>query len=138
MHLVRNKCKVICSQYEISKEHFRNLKFINLEQNGIESWDEVIGFRVLPILKRLTLSKNMIRSIQYRHGFNDLYMVTIDDNLINDWSAFDALNQFKCISVLRCSGNPILEPGNPNNKVNMTGRQVVIARVQFVKHLNGS
>jgi hypothetical protein len=31
LHLVRNKCNKICTQYEISKDSFRNLKFINLE-----------------------------------------------------------------------------------------------------------
>lgn len=31
LHLVRNQCNKICSQYEISKEYFKNLKFINLE-----------------------------------------------------------------------------------------------------------
>jgi len=58
------------------------LKFINLEQNGIESWDELAGFRNLPVLKRMTVSKNKIREIYYKPGFNDLYMITLEDNLI--------------------------------------------------------
>jgi len=31
LHLVRNMCNRICTQYEISKDYFRNLRFINLE-----------------------------------------------------------------------------------------------------------
>lgn len=60
LHLVRNQCNKICSEYQINKEYFKNLRFINLEQNGIESWDEVVGFRNLQGLRRLTVSKNKI------------------------------------------------------------------------------
>lgn len=68
------------------------MKFINLEQNGIESWDEVIGFRTLPNLRRLTVSKNRLQDIYYKPGFTWLYMIAIEDNLINSWKSFDALN----------------------------------------------
>jgi Leucine-rich repeat (LRR) protein len=85
------------------------LKFLNLEQNGLESWDEVVGFRQLPVLKRLTLSKNRIPHIYHKPGFNELYMLTIEDNLISKWESIDQLNAFKKISVLRCGGNPVTE-----------------------------
>jgi Leucine-rich repeat (LRR) protein len=109
LHLVRCHCKKISTQFTISKEYFKNLKFLNLEQNGIESWDELVGFRTLPVLKRLTISKNKIREIYYKPGFFDLYMITMEDNLINSWKTFDELNKFKNITHIRCSGNPILE-----------------------------
>ena len=82
LHLVRCHCKHISSKYQISKEYFKHLKFINLEQNDIESWDEIVGFRNLPVLKRLTISKNKIKEIYYKPGFFDLYMITMEDNLI--------------------------------------------------------
>ncbi|CDW74583.1 UNKNOWN [Stylonychia lemnae] len=132
LHLVRSQCNKICSEYQISKEHFKNLRFINLEQNGIESWDEIVGFRNLPGLRRITVSKNKIREIYYKPGFNDLYMVTMEDNLINSWRSFDALNEFKRITHLRCSGNPIYE------QAGTLSRQQVTARLQFLKNLNGS
>lgn len=87
-----------------------NLKFLNVEQNGLESWDELVGFRILPNMRRLTFSKNRIKEIYYKPGFYELYMVTMEDNLINSWKPFDALNQFKQIKTLRCHGNPVLEP----------------------------
>ena len=108
------------------------MKFLNLEQNGIESWDEIVGFRNLPVLKRLTVSKNRIRDIYYKHGFNDLYMITLEDNLISEWKSFDALNEFKGITSIRCGGNPIMD------KVGPTARNIVIARLQFLKNINGS
>ena len=68
------------------------MKFINVEQNGIESWDELIGFRNLPVLKRITVSKNKIKEIYHKPGFYDLYMLTMEDNLISEWNSFYALN----------------------------------------------
>ena len=47
LYLVRNNCKKICSEYTIDKDLFKNLRYINLEGNDIESWDELCGFRTL-------------------------------------------------------------------------------------------
>ena len=131
---MRNKCSKVCSEYTISKEHFQNLKFINLEQNGIDSWDEIVGFRNLPNLRRITVSKNSIKEIYYKPGFNDLYMLTFEDNLINNWKTFDAINEYKAIRTLRCTGNPILEQAATHHH----SRQTVVGRVKYVKYLNGS
>ena len=78
--------------------HFKLLKFINLEDNGIESWDEIVEFRHLESLKRITLNKNRIQKIYYKPGFNQLYMISIEDNLINDWGSIDALNEFASLT----------------------------------------
>ena len=94
LHLVRNNCNKICSMYQVPREHFKLLKFLNLEGNNIESWDEINEFRVLPNLKRLTLNKNRISKINYKPGWKDLYMISIEDNLIDNWQSFDALNEF--------------------------------------------
>lgn len=83
-------------------------------------------------MKRLTLSKNKINNIYYKPGFFDLYMVTIEDNLINDWQTFDELNKFKNITHIRCAGNPIIE------KTGQPARNTVISRMQFLKNVNGS
>jgi hypothetical protein len=88
-------------------------------------------------MRRLTVSKNKIKDIYYKPGFPWLYMVAIEDNLINNWKAFDELNKYKSITTMRCGGNPIFEM-NEKDKNAQNGRQVVIARMQFLKHLNGS
>jgi len=31
LYLVRNNCKKICSQFKISKDYFKNLRYLNLE-----------------------------------------------------------------------------------------------------------
>lgn len=90
------------------------------------------------MLKRLTISKNKIREIYYKPGFQDLYMVTMEDNLINSWKTFDELNKFKNITHLRCSGNPILESqGSLPQQIGLA-RNIVISRLQFLRNINGS
>lgn len=110
LYLVRNNCKKISSEFTINKDLFKNLRYLNLEQNGIESWDELAGFRVLPNFKHLVVTKNKIPSIYHRPGFRGLKTLMFDDNLINDWKSFDALNEFESlITEVRCAGNPIME-----------------------------
>mmetsp|Transcript_24180 Transcript_24180/g.37185 ORF Transcript_24180/g.37185 Transcript_24180/m.37185 type:complete len:270 (+) Transcript_24180:489-1298(+) len=111
LFLVRNNCSKICSKYEISKDHFRNLRYLNLEQNGIEDWDEVAGFGVLHELKWLIVNKNRLRDIHYKkHGFRGLKNLSFEDNLVSDWKTFDTLNEFDSrLQEIRCSGNPIVQ-----------------------------
>ena len=134
LHLVRNNCNKICSMYTIPREHFRLLKFINLEGNNIESWDEVIEFRHLENLKRLTLNNNRIRNIYHKPGFNELYMISMEDNFIDNWQSFDALNEYSKLRNLRVLNNPIFkeELGGPR------ARECAIARVQFIRTFNGT
>jgi Leucine-rich repeat (LRR) protein len=63
LFLVKNKCSKICSEYSISKDNFKSLKSLNLEENGIQSWAELDGFRVLKEFNKLILNKNQIPSI---------------------------------------------------------------------------
>ena len=125
LHLVKNNCSVILSKYNLPKEHFKLLKFINLEQNGIASWDEVSDFRNLPNLKRLTLNKNPIKNIYFKPGWRDLYMLSIEDCQIDNWHSFDQLNEFPGIKQMRVNGNPIMSKEIGGERA----REIAIARV---------
>ena len=92
LYLVRNNCKKICSEYTINKDLFKNLRYINLEGNDIESWDELVGFRVLKDLQQIIVNKNKIQEIYYKPGFRGLGQISFDENLINSWTSFDHLN----------------------------------------------
>jgi Leucine-rich repeat (LRR) protein len=96
LFLVRNNCSKICSEHTINKENFKHLRYLNLEQNNIASWDEVAGFRVLNELSHLIINKNKIPSIVFKSGFRGLKSLSFDDNLINDWKSFDQLDSFEC------------------------------------------
>jgi len=63
LFLVRNNCSEICSKYTIDKNVWKNLRMLNLEQNGIKSFDELSEFRVLADFNRLILNKNFIKEI---------------------------------------------------------------------------
>lgn len=41
LHLAKNDCKEVSSKYEIDPKAWKNLKYLNLEENGIENWDEI-------------------------------------------------------------------------------------------------
>ena len=58
LYLVRNNCRKICSEFKINKLHWKHLRYLNLEGNNIESWDEIEGFRVLNELTHLIVNKN--------------------------------------------------------------------------------
>lgn len=94
LYLVRNNCRKICSEYTISKEYFKNLRYLNLEQNGIESWAEIEGFRILQDFQYLIINKNLIKEIWRKPGFRSLCQLSFDDNLINSWKTFDELDAF--------------------------------------------
>ena len=51
LHLCRNKWNKISSEFEISKDIWKHLKFINLEENNITDWEEIQGFRKLDKVK---------------------------------------------------------------------------------------
>jgi Leucine-rich repeat (LRR) protein len=63
LYLVRNNCSEICSKYKIDKDVWKNLRMLNLEQNGIKEWDELSEFRVLKDFNRLIINKNQIKTI---------------------------------------------------------------------------
>jgi len=94
LFLVNNKCSKISSEYTINKENFRSLTSLNLENNGIESWKELEGFRMLKEFNKLILNKNKIPSIWTNPGWPNLCYLSIEDNLISDWKTFNELNQF--------------------------------------------
>jgi hypothetical protein len=71
--------------------------------------------------------------VTYQPGWDDLYIIKLEDNLINDWSAFDELNKFKGIKSIRYQRNPIAE----QTGVTMS-RTIVIGRMKFLNEVNGS
>jgi Leucine-rich repeat (LRR) protein len=97
-----------------------------LEENGINSWDEVEEFRKLKNLKRLTLNKNHIKKINYKMGWPELYVLSIEDNPIETFESIDALNEFPQVRNLRITGNPIMQAAEERS------REYIIARTQFL------
>jgi hypothetical protein len=78
--------------HTINKSTWKNLRYLNLEENGIETWDELKNFRELNDLRQLVINKNFIKEITLVSGFRGLKMLSFEENLINDWHTFDQLN----------------------------------------------
>ena len=134
LHLCRNKCSKISSKYEIDAKAWKNLKYLNLEENDIEDWDEIQGFRNCPIMKNLGLNKNKINEIKFRPGFREVYVLSLDDNLIDQWSSIDQLNEYNNIKRLRISNNPLLTNCEGGEK---EARAMIIARMKYISRYRG-
>lgn len=74
---------------------WRHLKYLNLEENNINDWEEIQGFRKLELLKKLGLGINQIKDIHYRPGFSELNAIDINENVIDNWESIDQLNEYK-------------------------------------------
>ena len=61
-------------------------------------------------------------------------MLSMEDCAIDNWQAFDQLNEFPAVKNLRVMGNPIMEKALGSERA----REIAIARVQFVWTFNGS
>lgn len=133
LHLCRNNCKIISSAYDISKDVWRHLKYINLEENNIDDWEEIQGFRKLEKVKKLGLGINQIKEIRYRPGFSELTTVDIYENLIDNWESIDQLNEYKEITRLRIADNPLTSGENKDK-----ARQQILARMKYLQYYNGS
>lgn len=131
LHLCQNYCSKIFTEFQLPKEHFKLLKFVNLEDNGIASWDEVDEFRKLKNLKRLTLNKNFIQRVYYKPGWPELYVLNIEDNPLDSYESIDQINEFPQIRQLRLQGSPLMTLAGDRSK------EYIIARAQFVTQLNG-
>jgi hypothetical protein len=113
---------------------------LNLEQNGIESWDELAGFRVLAGLQKLIVNKNRLKEIYRKPGFADLRYFSFEDNLISDWKSFDQLNEFDGrIKQIRCAGNPLFQTNSDADQERKQQNQyIAIAKIEFLNSFNGS
>jgi len=126
---------------------FNTLRLLNLEDNNIDSWDEIVKLSYLKSLEQLHLNKNRIKHVKYpfilpTHGplddasavpFENLQVLLLGSNEIEDFSSVDSLNLFPSLRDVRLSDNPIADPAKGG-----APRFVLIARLGKVKILNGS
>ncbi|KAI9472262.1 MAG: hypothetical protein EXX96DRAFT_642823 [Benjaminiella poitrasii] len=97
---------------ELSSVHFPQLKCLNLENNLIRDWQQVIKLGTLPKLEILFLNDNQLGAIEKpttNKMFSKLLFLRIERNAIDDWKSIDALNHFQNLTKLRCKENPIFK-----------------------------
>lgn len=143
LHLMGNKINEITPTSKFV-QGFSSLRILNLEENCISKWDEVLKLSELTSLEQLHLSKNCISHVFYpstdsldksihNEAFLNLRCLLLGGNSIEDLESIDSLNSFPRLTDVRLSENPITDPGRGG-----IPRFVLIARLAKVEVLNGS
>ncbi|CAA7396528.1 unnamed protein product [Spirodela intermedia] len=145
LHLMRNELKISTRSYV---QGFDSLKILNLEDNCIDTWDEVLKLSHLKCLEQLHLNKNKLKDVFYPPGpdpqndhdghecstpFENLRCLLLGCNEIEDLASIDSLNLFPNLMDIRLSGNPVADPARGG-----LPRFILIARLSKVQMLNGS
>ncbi|XP_066992590.1 tubulin-specific chaperone E isoform X3 [Anabrus simplex] len=116
------------------------LKFLDLDGNPIDSWAEINKLGKLPCLETLNVSNTGLTDIyfptekpdQKTDLFQALRKLCITENKISKWQSICELDKLKQLENLKIMENPLMEVEN-----RATNRQLIIARIESLKKLNG-
>ncbi|XP_077302951.1 tubulin-binding cofactor E isoform X2 [Arctopsyche grandis] len=118
-----------------------NLTTLVLDGNPLESWVEILKLGTLNNLKDLSLNDCNIKTVTFDDKFRgeklnlftSLENLYLKQNEINDWRSISELNKLRCLNKLYVTKNPLLSNDNYD-----TCSQMIIARIETLKELNGS
>ncbi|KAJ9567752.1 hypothetical protein OSB04_003718 [Centaurea solstitialis] len=149
LHLMGNKLREITTTSSNIVQGFGSLRLLNLEDNYIADWGEILKLSQLKCLEQLHLNKNSLQRIWYPAAdefpyssgspdksykpFQNFRCLLIGANKIEDVASIDALNSYPSLVDIRCSENPATDPRSGG-----VARFVLIARLAKVEVLNGS
>lgn len=152
LHLMGNGINAIKTASSSIVHGFDSLRLLNLEENCIAEWNEIVKLSQLRSLEELHLNKNNLNHIFYpdhdtidklvggdeSHDqscipFQNLRCLLLGGNNIDDLASVDSLNSFPKLIDIRLSENPIADPGRGG-----IPRFVLVARLAKVEILNGS
>ncbi|KAJ0095427.1 hypothetical protein Patl1_15473 [Pistacia atlantica] len=152
LHLMGNNISAIQPVSSPVVQGFETLRLLNLEENSIAEWNEILKLSQLRSLEQLYLNKNNLSRIYYPDDdaickllgasesheksympFQNLRCLLLGNNKIEDPASIDTLNCFPKLMEIRLSENPIADPGRGG-----IPRFVLIARLGKIEILNGS
>ncbi|KAK6257866.1 hypothetical protein QUC31_001325 [Theobroma cacao] len=152
LHMMENNISTIKPTSSSVVQGFDSLRLLNLEDNCIAEWDDILKLSQLKSLEQLYLNKNKLISIFYPANnkiqellsnhesceesylpFQNLRCLLLGSNNISDLASIDSLNSFPKLIDIRLSDNPIADPGRGG-----LSRFVLIARLAKIEMLNGS
>merc|ERR1712166_737402 len=112
-----------------------SLTLINLEDNMLTSWEDVLTIAHLPKLETLFLSSNQLSAPTPapEGAFPALKTLYLGKNMINAWSGIDALGTLPNLTDLRIRHNPLFDGAQA-----LHSRQLVMSRLATVQRLNGT
>lgn len=152
LHLMGNKLSKIMPTSSNTVQGFDTLRVLNLEDNCIADWDEILKLSQLRSLEQLHLNLNKINRVWYpdydtihkissgnesvekiHRPFQNLRCLLLGSNNIEDLASIDSLNSFPSLMDIRLSENPVTDSGKGG-----IVRYALIARLAKVEILNGS
>ncbi|EPS72964.1 tubulin folding cofactor, partial [Genlisea aurea] len=144
LHLTGNLLAEIKPVSSDATRGFNSLRLLDLSNNCISSWDDILNLSFLSSLEQLFLNNNNIKHVKYPdpdlHNsvdigppFVNLRSLHLGGNLIEDPKCVDSLNSFPKLTDIRLSDNPVSDLGRGGSP-----RFVLIARLAKVEILNGS
>ncbi|GAB4839529.1 hypothetical protein Ancab_029055 [Ancistrocladus abbreviatus] len=144
LHLMGNEMSEITSTASAVVQGLNSLRLLNLEENCLSEWTEILKLSELSSLEQLHLNRNNLRRVFYpvndltngaleHKPFESLQCLLLGANGIEDVESVDSLNSFPRLTDIRLSENPIADPGRGG-----IPRFVLIARLAKVQVLNGS
>ncbi|KAF7852343.1 hypothetical protein BT93_L0899 [Corymbia citriodora subsp. variegata] len=152
LHLMGNNISTIESGSSFVDGGFDSLQLLNLENNSIADWEEIVKLSKLTSLEQIHLNKNKLKRIFYPGNdsisrrldkydidnesfkpFQNLRCLLLGGNCIEDLESLDSLNYFPKLVDIRLSENPITDPAKGG-----VPRFVLVARLARVEVLNGS
>ncbi|CAN6678796.1 unnamed protein product [Malus baccata var. baccata] len=152
LHLMGNKISTIEPASSYAVQGFDHLRLLNLEDNCIADWNEILKLSHLKCLEQLHLSNNNLNRVFYpddglmhellngyespeknHKPFQNLRCLLLGGNNIEDLASVDSLNSFPQLVDIRLSDNPVADPGQGG-----IPRFVLVARLAKVEMLNGS
>ncbi|KAH9746298.1 Tubulin-folding cofactor E [Citrus sinensis] len=152
LHLMGNSISEITPVSSPIVQGFDNLQLLNLEDNCIAEWSEILKLCQIRSLEQLYLNKNNLNRIYYPNNdtihelvsahesheesylpFQNLCCLLLGSNMIEDLASIDSLDSFPKLMDIRLSENPVSDPGRGG-----ISRFAIIARLGKIKILNGS
>ncbi|KAK7412798.1 hypothetical protein VNO78_04433 [Psophocarpus tetragonolobus] len=146
LHIMGNNISRILSGSSSMVQGFDYLRLLNLEDNRVDDWDEIMKLSQLRSLEKLYLNRNCLNSLFYpdnggQHDsevtcynpFQNLRCLLLGSNNIGDLASVDSLNLFPNLVDVRLSDNPITD-----SRSGGVPRFVLIARLAKIQTLNGS
>lgn len=121
----------------LPEDAFASLEILDLNDNPVSDWRQVMAFSRLPKLNHLSLSHCKLREIEFppgegAEGFRALRILQLSGNAIDDFRSVANLHRLR-LEDFRMRSNPVLVTEN-----GATCRQIMIASMKTMKICNGT